>query len=140
MPLVTSGTATTPPLPVVAVDPGPSRLNHVSIVKVVALRPGAAPNVTRSSRPSKCSAVFGPEGEPLARVSRGARSLSAMCFACALSDEGSDQPGNGLLTHLSDGAAASFAAAQYATHVTTAMHRAPTRPARPADFERQRRI
>src|SRR5438105_4308872 len=56
MPLVMSGTPTTPPLPVVAVAPGPSRLNQVSSVNVVTPSAGAAPNVTRSSRPSKRSA------------------------------------------------------------------------------------
>ena len=46
MPLVTSGTATTPPVPVLVAMPAPSRLNHVSIVIVVTPSPGAAPKVT----------------------------------------------------------------------------------------------
>ena len=39
-----------PPLPVVADAPGPSRLNHVSIVNVVTPSDGAAPNVTRQRK------------------------------------------------------------------------------------------
>ena len=49
-PLVTSGiTAASPPVPVESATPGPSRLNHVSIVNVVApisAVPAAGPNVT----------------------------------------------------------------------------------------------
>ncbi len=56
-PFVTSGIAVIPPVPlVVAGEPVPSRRNHVSIVKVSLLRPGAAPNVTWSSTPSKSRA------------------------------------------------------------------------------------
>ena len=46
IPLVTSGMATTPPVPVLVAMPAPSRLNHVSIVSVDTPSPGAAPNLT----------------------------------------------------------------------------------------------
>src|SRR5438128_5753898 len=55
-PLVTSGMAITPPVPVDAVRPVPSRLNHVSIVNLAAFKPGAGPDVTRLLTPSKRSA------------------------------------------------------------------------------------
>src|SRR2546425_469505 len=58
MPLVTSGMATRPPVPVDTVVPVPSRLNHVSIVNVAALRPGAGPNVTRLVEPSNRRPLF----------------------------------------------------------------------------------
>ena len=46
-PFVSSGIASViPPEPVLVATPAPSRLNHVSMVKVVAPRPGAGPNVT----------------------------------------------------------------------------------------------
>ena len=45
-PFVTSGIASTPPVPVLVETPALSRLNHVSTVNVAAFRPGAAPNVT----------------------------------------------------------------------------------------------
>ena len=52
MPLVTSGTATTPPVPVFVAIPAPSRLNHVSIVNVDDAEPGrgAERHSTRSCR------------------------------------------------------------------------------------------
>ena len=46
IPLVTSGIAVTPPVPLKVATPAPSRRNHVSIVNVAEPRPGAAPNVT----------------------------------------------------------------------------------------------
>src|SRR5438128_5579501 len=55
-PLVTSGMAITPPVPVDAVRPVPSRLNQVSMVNLAAFKPGAGPNVTRLLTPSKRSA------------------------------------------------------------------------------------
>src|SRR5438445_1618343 len=58
MPLVTSGMAARPPVPVDTVVPVPSRLNHVSIVNVAALRPGAGPNVTRLVEPSNRRPLF----------------------------------------------------------------------------------
>src|SRR3954471_5450828 len=58
MPLVINGIATTPPVPVDAVKPTPSRLNHVSRVNVDAFKPGAGPNVTRLLTPSNRSAEF----------------------------------------------------------------------------------
>src|SRR5438093_13686341 len=58
MPLVRSGMATRPPVPVDTVVPVPSRLNHVSIVNVAALRPGAGPNVTRLVEPSNRRPLF----------------------------------------------------------------------------------
>ena len=45
-PFVTSGTAVTPPVPVLVATPVPSRRNQVSIVNVAAPSPGAGPNVT----------------------------------------------------------------------------------------------
>src|SRR5688572_12412871 len=58
IPFVMSGMATTPPLPLDAVRPAPSRLNQVSSVNVAALRPGAGPNVTRLLTPSNRNPVF----------------------------------------------------------------------------------
>ena len=59
-PLVSSGIAdVSPPLPVVVATPAPVLLNHSSSVKVCAPSVGAAPNVTRSSTPSNCSAYSG---------------------------------------------------------------------------------
>src|SRR6266550_3340690 len=60
MPLVTSGMAITPPLPVDAVRPTPSRLNQVSMVNLAAFKLGAGPNVTRLLTPSKRSAELVP--------------------------------------------------------------------------------
>ncbi len=60
MPLVISGTATTPPVPVLVAMPAPSRLNQVSSVNVVTPRPAgpeACPNVTKSLTPSKRRAM-----------------------------------------------------------------------------------
>ena len=57
-PLVISGTALMPPVPVLAMTPGPSRLNQVSSVNDCAPSAGAAPNVTRLLEPLKRSAVF----------------------------------------------------------------------------------
>ena len=57
-PLVISGTALTPPLPVLAMTPGPSRLNQVSNVNDCAPIGDAAPNVTRLFVPLNFSAVF----------------------------------------------------------------------------------
>lgn len=45
-PLANSGTAVTPPLPVLAVVPAPVRRNHTSIVKLLAPSRDALPNVT----------------------------------------------------------------------------------------------
>jgi hypothetical protein len=45
-PLVKSGTAVTPPVPVLAVAPAPVRWNATSIVNVLTPRLGAAPKVT----------------------------------------------------------------------------------------------
>ena len=58
MPFVTSGTATTPPVPVFVAMPGPSRRNQVSTVKTDAPRPGAGPNVTNAFVPPKSIALF----------------------------------------------------------------------------------
>ena len=58
MPLVTSGMATTPPVPVLVAMPVPSRRNHVSIVSVETPRPGAAPKVTYTFVPPKSRARF----------------------------------------------------------------------------------
>ncbi len=58
MPFVTSGTATTPPVPVFVAMPAPSRRNHVSTVKTEAPRPGACPNVTNAFVPPKSIALF----------------------------------------------------------------------------------
>src|SRR6266571_8951803 len=56
-PLVTSGMPSAmPPLPVLVPMPGPSRVNHVSMVNVAVPKPGAAPNVTYSLVPSKSRA------------------------------------------------------------------------------------
>ena len=52
-PLVTSGTATTPPLPVLVAVPAPSERNQVSIVNCDRPSAGASPKVTWSSVPSK---------------------------------------------------------------------------------------
>src|SRR5438093_480209 len=57
-PLVISGTALPPPLPVLAMAPGPSRLNHVSSVNDCAPSGDATPNVTRLFEPLNFSAVF----------------------------------------------------------------------------------
>src|SRR3989442_1468966 len=57
-PLVISGTALTPPLPVLAMTPGPSRLNQVSSVNDCAPSGDATPNVTRLLVPLNLSAVF----------------------------------------------------------------------------------
>src|SRR5438105_4866383 len=64
VPLVTSGTAVTPPVPVDVVTPLPVRMNHSSSVKSCAPSPpapvpAADPKVTRSSSPSNCSAYSG---------------------------------------------------------------------------------
>ncbi len=45
-PLVSRGTAVTPPVPVLTVAPAVMRLNHSSIVNVVEPSVGAAPKVT----------------------------------------------------------------------------------------------
>src|SRR5437667_12335677 len=45
-PFVTSGTAVTPPVPVLVAAPVPSRRNQVSIVNVAESSPGAGPHVT----------------------------------------------------------------------------------------------
>ena len=58
MPFVTSGTATTPPVPVFVAMPAPSRRNQVSTVKSEAPRPGAGPNVTNAFVPPKSIALF----------------------------------------------------------------------------------
>src|SRR2546427_12196560 len=57
-PLVISGTALTPPVPVLAMAPGPSRLNQVSSVNDCAPSGDATPNVTRLFVPLNFSAVF----------------------------------------------------------------------------------
>src|SRR5437773_2733991 len=57
-PLVTSGTAVMPPVPVVVVAPAPSRRNHASIVNVAAPRPGAGPIVTYAFVPPKSIALL----------------------------------------------------------------------------------
>src|SRR2546427_3995312 len=57
-PLVISGTALTPPVPVLAMTPGPSRLNQVSSVNDCAPSGDATPNVTRLFVPLNFSAVF----------------------------------------------------------------------------------
>src|SRR6266550_5227962 len=69
MPLVTSGMATMPPVPVDTVAPVPSRLNQVSIVNVAAFKPGAGPNVTRLLVPSNRSALFEAEFTVMVAVS-----------------------------------------------------------------------
>src|SRR5207249_8155881 len=63
-PFVTSGIASTPPVPVLVDTPVPSPLNQVSIVKVAVPSPLAWPKVTKSFEPSKSSAVpaTGPVG------------------------------------------------------------------------------
>src|SRR6185295_1534114 len=58
-PFVSSGIAVTPPVPLDVLVPGPVFLNHNSSVKTCAPSVGAAPNVTRSSTPSNCSAYSG---------------------------------------------------------------------------------
>ncbi len=58
MPLVTRGTAITPPVPVVFDTPAPSRRNQVSTVNCSRPRPGAGPKVTYAFVPPKSSAVF----------------------------------------------------------------------------------
>ena len=63
-PLVTSGIAAgSPPVPVERLTPGPSRLNHVSMVNAAAPRPGAGPNVTRLLTPSRRRPLFDPPAE-----------------------------------------------------------------------------
>src|SRR5438132_9362852 len=61
--------AITPPVPVDAVRPVPSRLNQVSMVNLAAFNPGAGPNVTRLLMPSKRSALFGEEFTVIVAVS-----------------------------------------------------------------------
>ncbi len=56
-PLVTSGMAVMPPLPVLVPTPAPVRWNQVSSVNVAAPSPGAAPNVTYWLLPLKARAV-----------------------------------------------------------------------------------
>src|SRR3989442_10499280 len=69
MPLVTSGIAIRPPVPVDAVRPVPSRLNQVSMVNLAAFKPGAGPNVTRLLTPSNRSALFGTDDTVIVAVS-----------------------------------------------------------------------
>ena len=52
-PLVTSGIATTPPVPVVAATPEPVRRNQVSRVKVESFRAAASPRLAYSLTPLK---------------------------------------------------------------------------------------
>src|SRR4029453_7846980 len=61
-PLVTSGTAVMPPVPVLVPTPAPDRRNQVSTVNGAApSAPAAAPNVTWSFVPSNASEC-GPDG------------------------------------------------------------------------------
>src|SRR3989442_1818706 len=57
-PFVTSGTAVTPPEPVLVATPVPSRRNHVSIVNAAVPRPSAGPNVTYALVPPKARPLF----------------------------------------------------------------------------------
>src|SRR5256712_3952618 len=52
-PFVTSGTAVTPPVPVLVATPAPSRRNQASIVNVAESSPSAGPNVTYALVPPK---------------------------------------------------------------------------------------
>src|SRR4051794_16891304 len=80
MPLVTSGTAVMPaaPIPVLAVLPGPSRKNHVSIVKLVVPVASVDPNETRSSTPSNFAAEADAGGGSAAEGRRSNRSSSGI--------------------------------------------------------------
>src|SRR2546425_13028379 len=57
-PFVIRGTATTPPEPLDAVAPGPSRLIQPSMVNVLAPSPRAGPNVTRFVLPLNFNALL----------------------------------------------------------------------------------
>src|SRR6185295_3405786 len=59
-PFATSGTAVTPPVPVLVAWPAPRCLNHASIVNVADPSAGAGPNVTYAPAPGNRSAVLLP--------------------------------------------------------------------------------
>src|SRR4029450_9672020 len=83
-PLVTSGTAVTPPVPVLVVAPVPWRMNHVSIVNVG--RPSAAvfPKVTYALVPPNCSALFCPRAVAAMQPSANAHATLQGTLAAAV--------------------------------------------------------